>query len=183
MLRSNHNTWKLTVDTLDLPPPHTLKSTQVCCTLLLAAVFYRAIYSRMSCLICFVWRKVNLEIETNWRHFEWSQADGSTTAELYILLAHCAAVCCHALLSTASHSYTSISHPDISRHGLVLTPLPSQSAIYVSVFQCPQSPSFVLISNWKNPIVLAPSRAAVCLACPRVAVEEMRLELQIRRRA
>lgn len=86
MLRSDHSTWKVTVDTLDLPP-HTLKPTHVCFTLLLAELFYRAIYSSVSCLICFVWRKVNLEIEANWRHFKWSQADGSTTAELYISLA------------------------------------------------------------------------------------------------
>lgn len=102
MLRSNHNTWKVTVDTLDLPP-HTHLNQHVCCTLLLAAVFYRAIYSSGSCLICFVWRKVNLEIEANERHFKCSQADGSTTAELYILLALQLLSAVHSLLHHHIH--------------------------------------------------------------------------------
>lgn len=116
------------VDTLELPPPHTLKSTYVCCALLLAALFYRAIYSSVSCAICFVWRKVNLESEA-----KWSQAGVSTAAHLYILLA---ALCV-------------VSRPDTGRRSLIHE--------YVSVFWCSQSPSYVLISNWKNQIVLAPA--------------------------
>lgn len=78
---------------------HTHLNQHVCCTLLLAALFYRAIYSSVSCLICFVWRKVNLEIEANSRQFEWSQA-GVSAAATCVLLA-------------AAHSGRFTSHPDI----------------------------------------------------------------------
>lgn len=122
-LRSSRSTWKLScLWTRFICLLHAHLNQHVCRTLLLAAVFYQAIYSSVSCLICFVWRKVNLEIEANWSQFKWSQA------ELF-----------YWLLTPADSS------PNTGRHNLIHEP--------VSVFWC--SPSHVLVSNWKNELVLA----------------------------
>lgn len=148
-LRSDRNTWKLRGRGHAPSASSTHLNQHVCCTLLLAALFYRAIYSSVSCLICFVWRKVNLETEANWSQFGWSQA-GVSAAATCVLLA-------------ASHSGRFTSHPDIMNIYLSFgVHLPTSSFFTGKIRLC-----------WRRPLP----------GVSRAAVEEMQLELQIRRRA